>query len=380
MRFSWPALNVLATDMPSRIVLLSPMTKVLADMAYSFYSEMFRWLGESYQLTDNEIDEIKAAVDKYMHEMEVSVLIGAILPYVGNNVPDGTLPCDGLTYNKADYPELYAYLLDTDFIVNEDTFTTPIFENRVIAQASGSHDALSTLGEEEHTLVGDEMPIHAHTESAVTTSLGLIGEVPELVSVGTASTTGSAGGDAAHNNMQPTIYLNFCIVAGRNSIVPTLATYYLFETADFDYTIDDNTPVNLGVRFRSTVTGKVKGVRIWKRETNGNGQIVALWSNTGDQLATANIPDDVTGWVDGIFSSPVDIDAEVTYVASMYSPSGQFVSSPDFFDAQWTNAPLIGLQDGDDGDNGCYSYAGTLTFPTSTIFSANYWVNPILEA
>lgn len=51
-------------------------------------------------------------------------LIGAILPYATLTPPDGTLPCDGTTFNRADYPALYA-ALDPVYILDPDTFITP---------------------------------------------------------------------------------------------------------------------------------------------------------------------------------------------------------------------------------------------------------------
>lgn len=217
MAFDWPAILLLADDMPQRIVNLSPMSKVLADGAYSFYYEMRNWKGASYELTDDEIDEIKAAVDKLMAELERPALIGLIMPYAGNLPPSGTLNCDGDTYLRTDYPYLYEYLSGTDYIIDADTFNTPVFDGRTIIQA-GTIPQGTLLGEETHTLIEAELAPHDHLYTPPVANVDLESPgAPDIFAAGVgliqAHTSVSGGGDP-HNNMQPSIAMNFCIVSG----------------------------------------------------------------------------------------------------------------------------------------------------------------------
>lgn len=308
-------------------------------------------------------------------------LIGLMSPYAGNEVPDGTLPCDGEVYLRVDFPELYEYLLDTDFIVDSDHFTTPYFVERVVAFASDDKPAFTEEGEAEHTLTVDELASHYHTESIATTSLGLIGEIPELVTVGSSSITGSTGGDVAHNNIQPTVYLNWCIVSGR-SFIPIPATiFYIFgDDPGYEDAIDDTTSVNLGTRFQSSIAGQVVGVRIWHRSVDDNDRIAYLWTNSGDLLASADFEDGVTGWVEAIFDDPIDIDPDTTYMVSAYMPDGHFVRTVGGFDSAVANYPLTGLADGFDGNNGTYVYDVAGTFPDNTFGSTNYFVDVIFQS
>jgi len=212
---NWADVQNSASNTPSRIVLLSGMGQTLIGTAYFDLYNMRNWKGAGYELTETEIDEIKAAVDALIRETGFSVMIGAFLPYAGLNSPNGTLPCDGETYNRVDYPELYEYLIDSPYMVDEDTFTTPLFPDRAVTMASETNAAYSEYGEETHALTEDENAAHTHTESAVGTTLSAIGEIPALLAVASASVTGSSGLGEPHNNVPPSIAFNWCIVSGR---------------------------------------------------------------------------------------------------------------------------------------------------------------------
>lgn len=158
--------------------------------------------------------------------------IGAIYPYITSTVPDNCLACDGTTYNRVDYPNLYASL-DSTFIVDADTFRTPDLRGRtLIGTGTGSGLTARSVGdsggEETHALTSAEMPSHSHTdlghshiESAAAPNATTIGPgVPEPTAIPSISSTASGsanltstGGDGAHNNMQPFLALNYCVVA-----------------------------------------------------------------------------------------------------------------------------------------------------------------------
>jgi hypothetical protein len=72
------------------------------------------------------IEETVAAMTKMYDEYSLGepCLIASIILYATESTPQGTLPCDGATYNRVDYPELYA-ALNSIYIIDADTFVTP---------------------------------------------------------------------------------------------------------------------------------------------------------------------------------------------------------------------------------------------------------------
>jgi microcystin-dependent protein len=159
----------------------------------------------------------------------VSVLMpsGSLMPYAGASAPTGYLLCDGAAISRTTYSALFA-LVGTTYGAGDgsSTFNIPDLRGRVIAgqddMGGASANRLTGLtggvdgdvlggsgGTETHTLSIAEMPAHTHT----TPSSGVRnrGDSTQEVTSNTPGTTGSTGGGGAHNNVQPTIILNYII-------------------------------------------------------------------------------------------------------------------------------------------------------------------------
>lgn len=148
-------------------------------------------------------------------------VIGEIVTFAGitNPYPTMWLDCDGASLLRSDYPDLFTVIGTTYGAVDGTHFTLPDLRGRAIVDA-GTGGALTprvladSFGEETHTLTAAEMPSHTHTTG---NSLLLGTSVPPpLDALGPnpfPAFTGSAGGDGAHNNMQPSLVLNVYIVA-----------------------------------------------------------------------------------------------------------------------------------------------------------------------
>ena len=81
-----------------------------------------------------------------------------------------------------------------------------------------------------------------------------------------------------------------------------------------------------------------------------------------------------SGWQQALFSAPVSITANTTYVVSYQAPNGFYSANGGYFSSAADRAPLHGLASGTDGPNGVYRY-GSTAFPTDSFNNTNYWVD-----
>src|SRR5436190_1071820 len=139
---------------------------------------------------------------------------------------------------------------------------------------------------------------------------------------------------------------------------------------------NDGQPIEVGVKFRSSQAGFITGVRYYKGATNTGTHIGQLWSSTGTKLAQITFTgESASGWQQMLFTTPVAIVANTTYVASYFSSAGYSGYTNPYFTTATTNPPLTALANGTDGGNGVYVYAAASAFPNNTFQSANYWVD-----
>jgi microcystin-dependent protein len=136
------------------------------------------------------------------------------------------LLCDGTSYVRTDYPDLFTAIGTAYGSADGTHFNVPDLQGRVVVNA-GSGAGLTpralaqNFGEETHQLTTAELASHAHTD------LGHSHNIPSFLLTGTSvpppldagtevplsltpTTIGNAniqatGGDAAHNNIQPSL-------------------------------------------------------------------------------------------------------------------------------------------------------------------------------
>lgn len=138
------------------------------------------------------------------------------------SIPSGWIVCDGAEISRTTYATLFTAIGTTYGVGNgSTTFNVPDLRGRVAAgvdsmgQGAANNitateaDSLGgTYGEDEHTLTIDEMPAHTHTGGS---STGTTFDGIDSGGVNSDDVTDSTGGDQPHNNVQPTLFLNFII-------------------------------------------------------------------------------------------------------------------------------------------------------------------------
>jgi len=149
-----------------------------------------------------------------------------------------------------------------------------------------------------------------------------------------------------------------------------------------------DSPVELGVKFRSDAAGTITGIRFYKASTNTGEHVGNLWScnnaacSTGTLLATATFSGETaSGWQQVSFPSPVSIAANTVYVASYHANNGHYSADLNYFASAGVDVPPLHLlANGVVGSNGVYVYGTTSAFPAQTFNSTNYWVDVIFNA
>ena len=171
-----------------------------------------------------------------------SMPAGMMFPYAGTSVPTGYLFCHGQAISRTTYADLFT-AIGTTYGTGDgsSTFNLPDLRGRVIAgqddmggssanrltnQSGGlDGDTLgATGGSETHDLQLTEIPSHNHGAGTLTTGLSISvttngttaahrpQESSQITTTQDVSgNTASAGGGNPHNNVQPTIILNYVI-------------------------------------------------------------------------------------------------------------------------------------------------------------------------
>ena len=143
----------------------------------------------------------------------------------------------------------------------------------------------------------------------------------------------------------------------------------------------DPSPVELGMKFSSTVSGRAVGARFYKGTANTGAHTASLWSASGTLLARASYANETpSGWQEVFFTTPVTLAPDTTYVVSYFAPNGGYAYDGNYFATSVASGFLVAPSSAASGGNGVYRYGPTSAYPSDTFNAANYWVDVIFES
>lgn len=204
-----------AVFIPNDEAFLAIMRGALEQLTFSYNFDKFGTL---------EPEEMAACFqdmfDKFCFNEGICRMIGEIIAYAGPTSPDARwLPCDGSSLLRVDYPDLFNVVGVVYGSTDSSHFNLPDLRGRAVVGV-GSGPGLSprslgdNFGEETHVLTIGELASHVHN----TGNSALLGTSapPPLDALGPnpfPAITDSTGNDDPHNNMQPSLAINYLIVA-----------------------------------------------------------------------------------------------------------------------------------------------------------------------
>lgn len=139
--------------------------------------------------------------------------------------------------------------------------------------------------------------------------------------------------------------------------------------------VNDNNPVNLGMKFQADVAGSITGFKFYKGANNTGPHTGYLWSATGTLLASATFTNETaSGWQTVSLGNAYEIQANTTYIVS-YSTNGNYSATSNGFNSEISNNNLHALSSALSGGNGVYAYGTAGLLPSSTYNNTNYYVD-----
>jgi hypothetical protein len=133
--------------------------------------------------------------------------------------------------------------------------------------------------------------------------------------------------------------------------------------------VTDNVPYELGMKFRTARGGQITAIRFWKAASETGSHIGKIWTATGILLESVTFTNEtVSGWQEQLLDTPVNIQANTTYVVSV-NANAYYAITYGGLGSSIVNGDLNSVAD---GNNGVYNLIPN-SFPTSSYQNSNYY-------
>lgn len=141
----------------------------------------------------------------------------------------------------------------------------------------------------------------------------------------------------------------------------------LFTSADKPASTADNSPLTLGLVFRSKVDGLVTDFRFYKPSATDEGNaVIGIYTADGVLLHAQEYSlTGAAGWRRIRLNQSVRVDAGANYIAAIYLPTGRFGYRDNMFTADRTRGNLTAPANARSGGNNRYEWGNALIFPKS---------------
>jgi hypothetical protein len=159
---------------------------------------------------------------------------------------------------------------------------------------------------------------------------------------------------------------------------PPAAPVSFFSSSDTPatVTVNDRQAVTLGMRFETSVTGYITGIKFYKGPQNTGTHVGSVWASSGENLGNVTFTNETaSGWQTATFATPIRVDPGRTYMVSYHTDTGSYSATGGYFNSAKTSGPLTAPTN----FNGLYSYGSANQVPTSTYNSTNYWVDVVFN-
>lgn len=178
-----------------------------------------------------------------------------------------------------------------------------------------------------------------------------------------------------------------CAIIGSTFLLVRAATtsYSLWSNSAVPKTITSSTSssIELGVKFKSSNSGYITGIRFYKGAQNTGTHIGSLWTSSGTLLASVTFTNETaSGWQTANLAQPINIAANVMYVVSYLAPKGHYSYTNNYFSHNrfYTSGPLTAYASNNtNGANGVYINSATPAFPTQGMSGTNFWVDLVFS-